>query len=195
MSPKKSATPADEPASGKQAATTEAKPEAKGAGKSPKAGKNAKPTGKSSATGKGSTAGKDSTAGRGPKAGKTAKPTGKDSTGKSSTGKGSTSRNAKQPGRSAKGAATRPSVNQQPALEGMGAIVTAEGCGFRVWAPHAESVIVTPRWQLVTTGRGGSFNTAIGMQLYGKGLGEAPLFRAVHNFQLATDWHKQRPNL
>ena len=161
MSPKKSATPADEPASGKQAATTEAKPEAKGAGKSPKAGKNAKPTGKSSATGKGSTAGKDSTAGRGPKAGKTAKPTGKDSTGKSSTGKGSTSRNAKQPGRSAKGAATRPSVNQQPALEGMGAIVTAEGCGFRVWAPHAESVAVTGTfndWSTTSDPLGGEGN-------------------------------------
>lgn len=35
----------------------------------------------------------------------------------------------------------------------------------------------------------------LGMQLFGKGLGEESLFRAVHNFQLATDWHKQRPNL
>jgi aspartyl-tRNA(Asn)/glutamyl-tRNA(Gln) amidotransferase subunit A len=35
----------------------------------------------------------------------------------------------------------------------------------------------------------------IGMQLYAKGLGEEQLFRAAYNFQLATDWHKRRPQL
>ncbi len=35
----------------------------------------------------------------------------------------------------------------------------------------------------------------IGMQLYAKGLGEENIFKAAYNFQLNTDYHKQRPKL
>lgn len=30
----------------------------------------------------------------------------------------------------------------QPVFDGMGAIVGPDGCGFRVWAPHASAVSV-----------------------------------------------------
>jgi aspartyl-tRNA(Asn)/glutamyl-tRNA(Gln) amidotransferase subunit A len=35
----------------------------------------------------------------------------------------------------------------------------------------------------------------IGMQLNAPHLGEATLFRAVHAFQMETDWHLRKPNL
>jgi aspartyl-tRNA(Asn)/glutamyl-tRNA(Gln) amidotransferase subunit A len=35
----------------------------------------------------------------------------------------------------------------------------------------------------------------IGLQLLGKPLGEATLFRLAHAYEQATSWHRQRPEL
>ena len=36
---------------------------------------------------------------------------------------------------------------------------------------------------------------AIGLQLYGRPLGEPTLFQVAHAYQRVTEWHKRRPEV